>query len=306
MRVCLALLVVTASACTDSQYRKNGGCETCEAGSFTSGAGANTPHTACDSCPAGSFCDGTSVQTPCSMDSHFSAASAASCKTCAVGSFTSGGDQTSRTACDICPAGHSCDGGSVKTLTSCGSDEQYMHTSNRGVVSCKTCTTGSFTSGGDQTTRTACNICPAGNMCHGGSAVTPCGTDSKFSAAGAASCTVCDPGSFTEGGDPTTRTACTICTAGHECDVGAVRSGTAQRSRTAAPCRRTPPHTMLTPSSFPPPPAGHQRADAVRHGQQVQRGRRRELHGVQPRLLHGRWRPDHAHGMQQLSGGPRV
>jgi hypothetical protein len=38
---------------------------------------------------------------------------------------------------------------------------------------------------------------------------TPCGGDSKFSAAGASNCATCAVGSFTAGGTATARTSCT-------------------------------------------------------------------------------------------------
>jgi len=136
--------------------------------------------------------------------------------------------------------------------------------------------------------RTPCSpLLPPHPPPQGTSVQTPCGTDSKFSAAGAANCTACSPGSFTGGGDQTTRTACSSCPAGHECD------GTSSSSVTCSLAiqwvvRRSSDTYNHFHSRSSVHSSRHQPEAAVRRGHRVRNGWRRELRGVCRWLFHGR------------------
>ena len=64
--------------------------------------------------------------------------------------------------------------------------------------------------------------CAAGYYCPGGSSSqTACGSDNKYSASSASSCSTCPgspyPGQYTSGGSNTTRTTCSSCPGGYWC-----------------------------------------------------------------------------------------
>ena len=251
----------------DSKYSDAGAdsCKTCRPGSYSSGGtGDGLTRTTCNLCPLGHYCpDGTSTgKQPCSAgkyatvgrfecvscgyDNQYQNAPASSCKVCLAGFKTTGGSLTTHTGCEKCAAGSTCDGTSsssvcpagkfsgvgATTCFNCGTSKLY---SESGKSECSTCTSGSYTSGNTDETRTTCSACPAGYACDGSSKLVlcvpgkysnklqtscvSCGSDKMYSAATAATkCEVCPTGSSTSGGDAKTRTVCTACAAGSSCD----------------------------------------------------------------------------------------
>ena len=162
-------------------------CRSCKSGFWLDGK-------VCTTCPIGHECE-NSVKTPCGSASRYSEATGASqCKTCADGSFTSGGAGAStRTSCTLCPAGHACAGGLRAT---CGEDSKYAAA---GLASCSLCPAGSTTGThawlpaaevGSATTRRVCRKCPHGHTCDGTSNITACSAG-YFAAGGNANCIPC-------------------------------------------------------------------------------------------------------------------
>ena len=234
----------------DNRYSGSGAasCSACGVGSRTAGGSATRRET-CGPCPAGSSCNGHNAASPCAVG-MFSAASASTCsecnddtkyadvlgtadkcKTCAAGSYTTGGSSKRRSACTTCPPGKSCDGSSVTPLCSngkfsagalekcaaCGDVKLY---SENGATSCITCNAGSFTSGNTETTRSSCVSCNLGYKCVGDGKMTSCGVSNLYTdARGMSSCKTCPAEAFTGGGvSSSTRTTCTTCKGGDSCD----------------------------------------------------------------------------------------
>ena len=248
-----------SSVCTncgaDTLYSaaKSGSCSTCKVGSFTSGGGGSTwwkTRTTCTTCTAGSKCDGTHTLvtcgagyfsasgaqfcTQCGSDSKYSSAGAGNCDVCPAGRRTSGGSTSTHTSCSDCTGGYTCDGTSSEdpcpagtfskskadVCTACGNDNTYSGATQ--ATSCLTCAPGSRTTGGNAAGRTGCVACAKGYSCDGNNAPIPCGSDSKYSAASAPTCSTCPAGSQTNGGSSSTRTECALCPAGSQCDGSSV------------------------------------------------------------------------------------
>jgi hypothetical protein len=208
----------------------------------------------CEECPVGSWCNGTSKTQclagthsqkgtartsckSCGLDNMWSEAGAAfECLKCNAGEFTSLGSSATRQKCSDCPFGNHCDGTSVKSA--CGNDKKYNAAG--APHACKTCPSGSYTSGGDQNTRETCDVCPAGSKCDGGSTITacpkgtfssegksqcsPCGKDNFFSWREGTphACHECPIDFFTQGGSSSMRTECDRCPVGNECNGSSV------------------------------------------------------------------------------------
>ena len=241
------------SKCDPGSYTTGGSsektrtqCTVCPAGYKCEGKGAR------EVCSAGHFSSSGSVDCQrCGADTQYSAAQSGTCRICPPGSVTSGGasDGMSRTTCTSCAAGSECKDGSSTTTqcaagtfskggqptcSNCGADNSYSNAA--GSTSCDTCKASFYTTGGTSTTHTGCERCKAGMVCTGDSGPTACptgtfsgpgraprtqcGSDSKFSAGGATSCSMCATGSITSGGmaDGTTRTTCSPCPPGLACD----------------------------------------------------------------------------------------
>ena len=189
-------------------------CVTCAAGSVTSG-GNPTTRTTCETCTPGYKCVGTSsivtcgagffsaagssACAKCADGTKYSQPAAAACSTCAIGSFTSGGDKDTRTNCEPCPAGHTCSGSGIQTIcpagkfsgagsavcSPCGDGKKF---SSAGAGACSVCSPGFRTTGGaDDTTRTQCDLCDAGSACDGSSTPTFC-AKGKYAPGGSSSC----------------------------------------------------------------------------------------------------------------------
>ena len=170
---------------------------------------------------------------PCGRDHWFSPTGTLKCTRCAQGSFTSGGFSSQRTACTICPSGSACDGTSVtQTCTAgrfaprgsgtcsaaCGQDDRYAA---RGAEGCSTCAPGSFTSGGDATTRSHCGACPAGHECDGTSVQAPCAAGRFAAGTGNANCVDCPLHQYQA---ETGKSMCNLCS-----ELGGGRTITAEK-----------------------------------------------------------------------------
>ncbi len=229
---------------TTVYYGNTGGRTPCGAGKYNANTGS-TSSSACSSITAG--CYGTSATSACpavcgvnkystigsaacsdcpsgysnSGDTAASHANAASCKITVTGGYYIGtaGDNSSNW--DKCSAGyykasHTVAYGSTSSCTACGAVNKY---SSAGASSCSTVSTGYYTTGGTETTRTSQSKCEAGYYCSGG-VKTACGAVNKYSSAGASSCSTVSTGYYTTGGTETTRTSQSKCEAGSYCSGG--------------------------------------------------------------------------------------
>ena len=110
--------------------------------------------------------------------------------------------------CTICAAAHECPGGSDQlpcaagyyagargwaACKACGADDKY---SAGKATTCLTCAAGSYTAGGDESTRHTCSICSEGHSCPGGSSEIPCSKAHYQDNAGHASCKKCEAGFY--------------------------------------------------------------------------------------------------------------
>ena len=198
--------------------------------------------------PIGGFAllvDGHAIRRlvlPCNLGRRWSPTGTLNCSVCAAGSFTSGGTGVTRTACTICPAGSACNGGSALTTctagrfapagsaacsAACGQDDRYAP---RGAAECAACPSGSFTAGGDASTRESCAACPEGHKCDGSSVRVPCAKGRFAAGAGNAACALCPLHQYqpSAGG-----AACQLCS---ELEGGALSVTAAKGSTSAADC----------------------------------------------------------------------
>ena len=222
-------------------------CSECPAGSFTSGGSETTRHD-CDTCPAGYACSGNSYISECTTGSY-SPSGSSGCTLCAAGKFGMGSAQTSEAAaCTTCADGYyqslpgqpscmECAGHTHQmddNYEECvGIDEGYYGCYEYNGQYSDTPFPGQFEDPDDAPHNAVCE-CEAGYQCIGGaldeapciagtyslagsSTCTDCGADNLYSGNAASECLVCVDG-FTSGGTSTTRTTCSECPAGYNCD----------------------------------------------------------------------------------------
>jgi hypothetical protein len=152
---------VCSNCGADNKYQgesAQSSCNTCEAGSFTSGQ-KDVSRTTCESCTGGFSCDGKSVKTPC-LAGTFAAGGNAQCKECDAGMFQ---DRPEQMECKACGSG------------------QYQNEPMQ--AACINCAAGKFRNGEspDKSEAIACTEC-----LHG-----------RYQAdAGKLECGACAPGSF--------------------------------------------------------------------------------------------------------------
>ena len=140
------------------------------------------------------------------------------CQLCPAGTYSSG---TANTTCSNCTAGYYCGAGSTSpTQNTCTGRTKY---SAAGAASCSDVSSGYYTTGCDSSGNkcTGQNQCTAGTYCSGG-VQSNCTGRTKYSAAGAASCSTTSDGYYTTGCD-SSGNKCTgqnKCVAGNYCSGG--------------------------------------------------------------------------------------
>ena len=209
-------------------------CSTCSSGYYTN-TGNNTGASTCTICPAGSSCNGKTA-TACAAGTYTNTAGKSNCTTCSSGYYTNKGNNTGATTCTICPKGSACNG---KTATTCASG---TYTNTTGKSSCTTCETGYYCTGGSA--KVACSTLGTGYTSVAGAkantscyinlaagqyktatgTATACAAGTYYGSTRTAyyntayGCTTCSGGYYTNKGDSTGATTCTICPAGSSCN----------------------------------------------------------------------------------------
>ena len=202
--------------CVAGNYCTNGVSNACGGGKY-SAAGA----TSCSTISAG--CYGTSASTACpnscSGRTKYSGAGASSCSTVSAGYYTTGCNSSNNncTGQSQCPAGTYCSNG---VSAACTGRTKY---SGAGASSCSTVSNGYYTTGCNSSNNncTGQSQCPAGTYCSNGVSAA-CTGRTKFSGAGATSCSTVSTGHYTTGcnGSSNNCTGQSQCTAGNYCTNG--------------------------------------------------------------------------------------
>ena len=210
--------------CDPGTYSAGGGatsCTSCSAGTYSSTSGATSSST-CLTCEAGSSSGaGASSCTTCAAGSYSPNAGATSCTPCALGRYNPFTGQF--TPCNLCPTGTYNDTTGAASYSACTLCADGTYSKNEGATSklaCLSCAPGTYSTSG----AAGCTYCPKG-------------TYSEVN--GASACISCPAGTYWWGspsGGSTSYSACTLCPAGtYSKTVGAI-SSSAFSSSTCTSC----------------------------------------------------------------------
>jgi Tyrosine-protein kinase ephrin type A/B receptor-like len=203
---------VCTSNCNDYNFRKDGICVQCFAGSYFNLAGVDIQcgtkgqPNCCVTCPSGTFSkQGAASCTACPAGTFSGGGQPNSCNACPVGTYTS---QAGASVCVACIAG-SFQG--TTGQTSCTSCPLGYYSDSLGMVSCRPCPAGTYTD--ESNTNYMCKPTPPGSYVSatGSPQVYPCPYGSYSPTQNSTACLSCEIGMSTYSIGSASASDCVAC-----------------------------------------------------------------------------------------------